>query len=878
VRRVFGRSKHGPDDAGVEAGAAAQQTRARRHPDAIDGLLYQGVASFRRRMIAGATVAVLVLAGISIALAWRQYDDARSRAMKDLQARVVGVSAIVDTTFSGQIATLNAISLAPSVVSQESLRMADYFKRVNPSKAPQFSGGIGWIDRKGLVLASSNPSGRITDLSKRLYFRRVLATGKPYVSAGLLGKRIKQPIVVVAVPTRDAQGRVSGVLAGSILLRRIAESKQALDLGYAGLQVVDRNGHLLLSGLRPVANNALLAQIERTGDGSGVLPDTNGVDNGSHHVVAFATSRVPGWVTLIDRPRSSVFAAAYRALILELASMGAGVLLILLTLSFVVRRSRRESEIQNERARSWSGLTRTLGSAATPPEVADALLSSLATAFTDAAAVVAFEHGDRIEVKAESALRQARRLIQSSATLEKIAPLGRDGPNSLLIEREPALRDAYIFSSRRLTAVHSLPIPGGDGQTAGTIALLTAEARLKPSEWDLLGSFADQAAGALERARLFAHEHELAVRLQRSLLPDRLPSADGVELAGHYLAGGDEVEVGGDWYDAVRRPDGIIQLCVGDVSGKGIGAATVMGRQRNVFHVYAHDHVSPAEIIRRMLRHVSGEEMITLACVSLDPYTGELSYSCAGHPPPLLVDRASGAVTRLDRASAPPIGVAEPGDIVEARMLPSEHAVLAMYTDGLIERRGQNIDEGIDLLGRLIATGVDASPVRIVRNVSEAIGAPDDDVALLVVSMDSARTAFDVETPARPGALPELRRRLRAWLAHQECDPDDSAGVVLAVSEACNNAIEHAYREHEGTIRLRIEADESNIRAVIEDQGTWQDALRSDERGRGIMLMKHLMNSVEIETDANGTRVRLVLELHAEREAPRAYVPAAPSA
>ena len=102
------------------------------------------------------------------------------------------------------------------------------------------------------------------------------------------------------------------------------------------------------------------------------------------------------------------------------------------------------------------------------------------------------------------------------------------------------------------------------------------------------------------------------MRLQRSLLPDRLPSTEGLELAGHYQAGGDAVEVGGDWYDAVKRPDGIIQLCVGDVSGKGVGAATVMGRQRNVFHVYAHDYVSPAEIIRRMLRHVSGEEMITL--------------------------------------------------------------------------------------------------------------------------------------------------------------------------------------------------------------------------------------------------------------------------
>ena len=178
---------------------------------------------------------------------------------------------------------------------------------------------------------------------------------------------------MVAVPTRDAHGRLSGVLAGSILLKTVAESKQALDLGYGDLQIIDRNGHLLLAGLRPVGNRSLLTQITRTGTGSGVLPHSKGLNGHGtdKDVVAFATSKVPDWVTLIDRPRSTVFAAALRAFVLELASMVAGVFLILLTLTFVVRRSRRESAIQNERARSWSGLTRALASAATPSEVAD---------------------------------------------------------------------------------------------------------------------------------------------------------------------------------------------------------------------------------------------------------------------------------------------------------------------------------------------------------------------------------------------------------------------------------------------------------------------------------------------------------------------------
>ena len=203
---------------------------------------------------------------------------------------------------------------------------------------------------------------------------------------------------------------------------------------------------------------------------------STGLDGRGEDVVAFATSKVPGWVTLIDRPRSTVFAAAYRALVLELASMAAGVLLILLTLVFVVRRSRRESETQNERARSWSGLTRALGVGRDPgrgrrrvallagDRVQGCRRGRLASSTRDGA-----------QVKAESPLRQARRLVQSTSTLEKIAPLGKDGPDSRPIERDPELRDVYVFSGRRLQAIHSLPIPGPDGQAAGTISLVSAE-------------------------------------------------------------------------------------------------------------------------------------------------------------------------------------------------------------------------------------------------------------------------------------------------------------------------------------------------------------------------------------------------------------------
>ena len=165
--------------------------------------------------------------------------------------------------------------------------MQSYFRRVGPPGSPPFTGGIGWIDRSGMVRATNTAGPPIGSLSSREYFRRVVATHKPYVSAGLVGKTIRQPVIVVAVPTFGPGGDFTGVLAGSILLRTVAESRQALELGYGNLQLVDRNGQLLLGGLAHVTNTALLGRIR--GNGTGVVSG-RGLDGRGDHVVAFAAA------------------------------------------------------------------------------------------------------------------------------------------------------------------------------------------------------------------------------------------------------------------------------------------------------------------------------------------------------------------------------------------------------------------------------------------------------------------------------------------------------------------------------------------------------------------------------------------------------------
>jgi anti-sigma regulatory factor (Ser/Thr protein kinase) len=838
-------------------------------------VLQRDSATPRRWIAVGVCVAVLLLAGISIVLAWQQYNDAKEQAKSDLRARVVAVAALVDTSFTGQIQTLASIAKAPSVVGGQLPKMGPYFRRVSPPGAEPFTGGVGWIDRAG-TLRATNLGGTGASLASRDYFRKVVATGRPFVSAGLIGKTVRQPVIVVAVPTFGPGGALTGVLAGSTLLRTIGASRQALALGYGNLLLVDRDGQLLLGGLERVSNTALVERIQRTGQG---VVTGHGFDDEGDDVIAFAVARVPGWVTAIDRPRPSVFASARRAFFLELGSVLAAVLLVLAILAVATRRAGRKADLYNQRARAWSSLSRELASANTPAQVADSLLASLSGSFPDAVAVVGVENQGHLQARAASRLVRARRLTESARIVQLVAGIGSEGPRTVSLEHEPELRDLYTKTGRGMRAVHGLPISGSGTEPVGTISLLSTAAHLESHDWAVLRSFADQGARALERAWRFVQEHELAVRLQRSLLPERLPGGDGLELAGHYLAGGEAVEVGGDWYDAVRRPDGTVHLCVGDVSGKGIGAATVMSRQRHTFAVYAHDLASPAEIIRRMLRHADGEEMITVAVVTLDPYAAELRYSCVGHPPPLLLDGGSGRVTRLDGASAPPVGVAVPVDIVEATLPLPDRGALLMYTDGLIERRGRNIEDAIVLLGEVIESEPVLTPGAILARVEHALGAPDDDVALLLLSVDLARVSFDIELPAEPAALRGMRLRLGSWLARHGLDSGQTHDVVLAVSEACNNAVEHAYADNgAGPVKVSLApAEAGTLRIVVEDHGTWRDAAPSADRGRGIGLMERLMHSTDIQTGLHGTRVTLEWRVPAETSAAAAtYAPATP--
>jgi serine phosphatase RsbU (regulator of sigma subunit)/anti-sigma regulatory factor (Ser/Thr protein kinase) len=829
-----------------------------------DAFARRGVA-YRRHLAVGALLAVLLLVAVAGTLAWGQYQDAQRTALAEARARAVLAGSVIDAHFAGQLATLRSIAGSPPVVASNTSSMRRYFDRLQPRVGhAMFSAGLVWVDGDGVAQVSAvrGRAVRQRDLSARTYVWNVLATGQPYVSEDSTWPGGGH-VIVMAVPTRDARGRVTGVLAAAVLPQLLAITRGSLDRGDAGVSILDRGGRSVLAGFRRPANLALV----RTLGGTGVIADTRGLDGSPGHAIAYTTSTTPGWTIVIDRPRSLLFADARRGLFLELALVAAATAIVLFLIALILLHGRREAERERTRSRQRHELTRILGGASLGSDVSDGLVAGLADAFPGALCIVALEshEGPGLELSGSAdgvfpSTEAARDIV-----VEQAATLAYDSGSAIVIGKEPELRSALPGVHRALLgAAHSFyatPLITPGGHRLGALCLLFAHTHpLNESEQAQVDWYAEQAAQALDRTSAFEREHEVAVRLQRSLLSQQLPEVEGVELIGRYSAGVAGLEVGGDWYDAVRRSDGIVHVTVGDVAGHGVTAAVLMGQLRNAFRAHAYEHTSPAELLRRMLRHVDEDEMATALCLTLDPYTQELTYASAGHPPSLLVDGDASAVSRLGHALAPPLGYVQAAAIREATVELPVGATLVAYTDGLVERRGWSIDTGIDLLASVIGSSASlaAAPLadRIFDEVAPHIGSSDD-IALLIVRLREVPKRMDVEIPSDPAGLSEMRRRLRTWLELRGLAEDECGDAIIAVSEACNNAIEHAYLLEPGPIHLLLEHAEGALAIRVEDRGAWHPTAPSFERGRGIPLMHALMDTAEIEHDGRGTRVML---------------------
>ena len=400
-----------------------------------------------------------------------------------------------------------------------------------------------------------------------------------------------------------------------------------------------------------------------------------------------------------------------------------------------------------------------------------------------------------------------------------------------------------------------------------TFAYAASGRRYGPDDVPLAEELARRVAPAVEQALRFEQERATAETLQRSLLPERLPDLPEAELAARYVPASEQLEIGGDWYDVVALPDGQLLVAIGDVVGHGIPAATSMGRIRNGLHFCARDGLSPGPILRRLNEHfleTEDTDMATLLVLLYDAQREMLRFASAGHPPPL-VQRPDRAPEYLPGARGAPLCATDRSDYPEMEAPLPTGSLLLLYTDGLIERRRESLDVGLDRLAAVVATGPEKMEELADHVLAELIGedAPGDDVALLAARALGATAGLDLRLPARPRELGVLRHRLREWLAGLGAAPTETGEITLAVNEAAANAVEHAYGLADADFAVEARTDDGCVVVRISDAGRWRDPPAHD-RGRGLDLMRGLMDQADVEAGPHGTTVVLRRRLRGE--------------
>ncbi|WP_370370152.1 SpoIIE family protein phosphatase [Catenulispora sp. GP43] len=387
----------------------------------------------------------------------------------------------------------------------------------------------------------------------------------------------------------------------------------------------------------------------------------------------------------------------------------------------------------------------------------------------------------------------------------------------------------------------------------------------------LLSLLGSHLAQGLARVHQIDQQRQTAIALQRAILgPSLLP--DG--FAVRYEPATRPLEVGGDWYDTVRLSDERIGIVVGDCVGRGLGAASVMGQLRSACRALLLQEASPSRVLKALddfALSVPGAVCTTVFCGVLDPGTGTLTYSSAGHPPGILV-HADGDTHLLEQGRSLPLAVRPDLPRAEGVCAIPARSTLLLYTDGLVERRRRSISAGIDAAGAVLRAGrdetVDDLATDLMTSLAPAGGYVDDVAVLLYRHPAPLQISFAAES----SQLAPVRKALRGWLGQCDLPPGTAQNILVAAGEACANAIEHGHRDALGdTVFFLAEAHVDGLYLTITDTGSWKPPREESgegggggeggeggiDRGRGLKLMRALMNNVVVTPGPTGTTVRM---------------------
>lgn len=445
---------------------------------------------------------------------------------------------------------------------------------------------------------------------------------------------------------------------------------------------------------------------------------------------------------------------------------------------------------------------------------------------------------------------------------------------------DPWLRHTFTDARQQLPlTAKTVEAPDHPGKAQGLVAVLSGTGdlalwlELRTPRWVsgedrlLVTVLISHLSLAMQHVRQFESARETSLTLQRAMLPPVEPPPG---FTVRYEPAVLPLEIGGDWYDVLPIGDHRIGIVVGDCVGRGLPAAAIMGQLRSSARALLINGAEPAVLLDQLDSAASlipNAYCTTVFLAILDTETGVLQYSNAGHMPAVLTGPEPGTTTLLTDAASVPLAVRRDEPRPQAtRMLPPG-STLMLFTDGLVERKHESIDDGIgraaDVLAQTMPMPLDAVADEVLRELAPE-GGYDDDVAMVIYRHH--QTPLRIESDATADQLVRIRHRLADWLRAAHITDELAADIVLVVNEACTNCVEHAYRGFvAGTMVVEASLGDGEVRTRITDYGSWKTpAANPVNGGRGLPLIRALSDATQLDTAATGTTAEITFRLPTE--------------
>ncbi len=422
------------------------------------------------------------------------------------------------------------------------------------------------------------------------------------------------------------------------------------------------------------------------------------------------------------------------------------------------------------------------------------------------------------------------------------------------------------FQRLKLGTLLGLPLHVGS-EAAGSLVFARREGtHFLPAEIDALKDLARHVNLAVERRAVARRERRIARELQQALLPQpqMLPSIEGIAFDALYQSSSLDADIGGDWYDALQLPDGRIVISVGDVTGKGLGAAGSMGKLRqslSALALYEPDPARMLDAVEFLLRRRSAEAIATAFVGIIAADRTKMTYASAGHPRPLL---KRGRELLALKSEGLPIGLRDRVRGVAETVSLEGAEMLVLYTDGLIEST-RDIIEGEAMLREVVASDAvlfSRSPALLIRDACLPHGSLDDAAILVVTFTGERRWSFDAENAH---AAHDARSEFAAYL-HERADDGDFEAAEIIFGELIGNVVRHA----PGPIDVHVEWSGAYPVLHVTDRGggfSRKPALPEDplkESGRGLYIIESLARALNFERVA-GYGMHVAVELPVRR-------------